>query len=154
MAIADTATDYDRFTQTTEEALRTSVRDDVELIQQLVVEHLKKGPKVDEAELTAHIGAHFSYVFPAVVFDPRAKEAIIRLLDAYDAGSPPPVAAPTPAPASDGPGQSGASVDFPYGAAALGAGAAAIAGYYILEHIAHYCGDVHPEPGTSAATHC
>src|SRR5258705_4832185 len=66
------------FRQVTETALAVSADDDVALIQELVAEHVRTGPEVAERELIAHIGEHFKYVFPAVMFDPRASGAIAR----------------------------------------------------------------------------
>ena len=148
------------FTQVTKTALQVSTDDDVALIQQLVAEHLRTGPEVAERELIAHIGEHFMYVFPAVMYDPRAAGAIGRLAAAWDANRPryevdhiaanPPAApAPTAGSATTEP-----AVDFPWGPVALGAGAAAVGGYYALQALAAHCGDVHPAKGESAAVHC
>lgn len=151
------------FHQVTKTALIVSNDADVALIQELVAEHLRAGPDVAERELIPHIAEHFQYVFPKVMYDPRALDALKRLAVAWEANRPqyevdwiaanPPAADASGAPTS-GTQTTEPAVDFPWGPAALGAAAAAAGGYYALQALAAYCGDVHPPKGHSAAVHC
>jgi hypothetical protein len=141
--------------------LQISSASDVTLIQELVVEYLKKGPKVAERKLIAHISEHFMHVFPAVMNDSRAAAALGRLNVALEANQPMYQTTLMEAKGTGdklgGEGQISGKVPpsaVPWTAIAVGAAGAAIAGYYVLEAIAAYCGDVHPAKGQSAEVHC
>ncbi len=161
--------DSDRFEQITNAALRVSSAEDVALIQELVAEHLENSPKVVDRELVPHIAEHFMHVYPAVMRDPRAAPVIERLaaaftanLPAYEAAYVESKRARTPSPAGPPPGEppfgeppfGQTPPPVPWTAVALGGAAAVIGGYYALEALAAYCGDVHPPPGESAEVNC
>jgi hypothetical protein len=156
--------DPERFEQITNAALQVSSAKDVALIQELVAQYLEKGPKVAERELVAHIGEHFMSVYPAVMNDPRATSAIEGLNAAFAANLPAYEAAYVGAKRANNPqegerpfGEPPFGQDpppIPWSAVALGGAAVVIGGYYVLEAIAAYCGDVHPPPGESAEVNC
>jgi len=144
----------ERFERITRAVLDTSSATDVALIQELVVEHLQKGPKVaGRLDLAAHVAEHFMHVCPAVMHDPRAAGVLERLETANSAtrpaGGDPPNSEPP-----FGPGGPPPSPGFVVGGVIAGGVATAAACYYICETISAYCGDVHPAPGESAEVNC
>ncbi|MGZ8176681.1 hypothetical protein ACXVUM_02025 [Williamsia sp. SKLECPSW1] len=162
MSSKEFVVDPQSFIDTTRTGLTALGTDEVALIQTLVGEYVASGPRPESRELAPHIAEHFSYVYPRLVADPRAGDCLRKLNAAFGVMDVVPEPADSVMPlarVSDGDGDTG-PVDpeppsrFPWGAAALGAGAAAIAGYYALQALAQYCGDVHPEKGASADVHC
>ncbi|MGO9031406.1 hypothetical protein [Mycobacterium sp.] len=145
MAKKQWVVDPQRFVETTKVGLTALPAEDVALIQTLIGDHLQSSPTPASRELIPHIAEHFTYIYPALMADPRAADCLHRLNAAFGVVDPPPETDQS----------SGPRPEFPWaGAVVLGAGAAAILGYYGLEALASYCGDVHPLPGESASVKC
>jgi hypothetical protein len=164
MAKKEWVVDPQRFVETTKVGLTALSAEDVALIETLVGEHLKSSPAPASRDLIPHIAEHFKYVYPALIADPRAADCLRQLNAAFGVADAPPETGPGVMPLAAVSGDetdegstdesTGPPMAFPWGATALGAGAAAIAGYYALQALADYCGDVHPPPGESAEVHC
>ena len=154
--------DPQRFIETTRVGLTALSEQDVALIQTLVGEHVRSSPAPTSRDLVPHIAEHFMHVYPALINDPRAADCLRQLNAAFGVVDVTPQTGEQLMPLAAGSGddtEEGTDelpkpMAFPWGAAALGAGAAAIAGYYALQALADYCGDVHPPPGESAEVHC
>lgn len=152
------------FRQVSDTAHKVSNDPDVALIQSLVAEYLSTGPKVAERELISHIGEHFKHVFPAVMHDPRASEALARLSAALQDNRPPFVVelleANPPAPRdSDGasalsPNNEPVVAEAPYVLYVMGGILATAAGYKILQAIVYHCTSEQPPPGESIEATC
>lgn len=56
---------------------------DLELIHGVVVEHLKRGPKVAHPDAFEHVAQHIKDIYPAVMRDPRIQPVQTRMLDEY-----------------------------------------------------------------------
>jgi hypothetical protein len=56
---------------------------DLELIHQVTLEHLKGGPKVSIRDPFEHVGQHLKDIYPAVMRDPRIEPVQARLLSEY-----------------------------------------------------------------------
>jgi hypothetical protein len=139
MAKKEWVVDPQRFVETTKVGLTALSAEDVALIQTLVGEHLKSSPAPDSRALIPHIAEHFKYVYPALIADPRAADCLRQLNAAFGVADALPETGPgvMPLAAVSGDETDDGSTDestgppmaFPWGAAALGAAAAAIAGY-------------------------
>lgn len=115
--------------------------DDLQLIHDTVIDHLKTGPGVADRDPDRHVAAHFMHVYPAVMQDPRLEPARARMVAEY--GKLP----VTPAiRLREFPGDSSIGV-----AVAVGVGI----GVIVAAAIVGYClGGPDPAPGESVEVRC
>jgi hypothetical protein len=114
---------------------------DLELIHEVVVGHLKTGPKVSAADPYEHVAQHIKDIYPAVMRDVRLEPVHSRLLSEYARMPATPVTR-----LREFPGDQSIGFAVVVGGAIGVAVAAAIVGYCL--------GGPDPAPGESVEVRC